>query len=147
MNREAAPDELSCELFCPCEGHVLGQGGRLVMRGPFGKIGVRSLPSVHPFIALPIEVWGPPWTRATLRLQIERPGSRPIEEPARKIEIAFDSSGVLNVGASVDRLELREEGIHGFVLLAGERVLARRRILVRVVEPWEQPSGDIPSGM
>ena len=143
--REARPEELSVELFAPCEGSSVSKDLRVTVRAPFGRIGVQTLPILHPLISMPIEVWGPPGTQAQVRLRFERPGdSFDVGVP---IALTFDTSGICGIAATLEKLWLRSEGIHAVAILAGDRVLARRRIIVRRVPDWDWPKGELPGGV
>ena len=145
--RDARADELSVELLAPCEGSSVSRDHRVTIRAPFGRIGVQSLPIIHPFIALPVEVWGPPGTRAHVRLRFERPGEDVDLDVGPPIEITFDGSGICGIAASLERLWLRSEGVHAIAVLAGDRVLARRRITVCRIPEWDWPKNEVPGAL
>lgn len=146
MTREAQPDELSVELLAPCEGASLSTDHRFTLRAPFGRIGVQTLPVIHATISLPLEIWGPSNSSAAFRIRFERPGEPVDAEVGPPVRISFDASGICGIAASLDRVLLRAEGVHAIAILAGDRVLARRRIVVWRVPEWEWPKDRVPEG-
>jgi hypothetical protein len=109
------------------------------LRGSFGcQSGHRraELPGDAGIAALPIEVWGPPGTRARLQVRVEDPAGLTADAGA-PFELTFDASGICYVGASLAQLRFVREGVHAMTLCNGGHVLVRRRVLVRQAEAWE----------
>ena len=142
--REARPDELVVELFAPCEGSSVSKDGRATIRAPFGRVGVQKLPTFHPMLVVPMEIWGPPRSKAAVQVRIERPGAHAEDDAGPPIDVRFDDSGICHVGVTLQRVWLGAEGVHALCLLAGGRVLVRRRFLVRLIPEWEWPKDEFP---
>ncbi len=131
MEPTADAEELSVELFVPCERVSAEDGGLPLLDGAISRIVRRQFPSELRSVALYTEIWATPYSTAWIGAHVIGPdGAIVAREPPEPM--AFDGDGMTLFALVLDTVPLPAPGVYAAVLVHDEREIARRRFRVEV---------------